>query len=141
MTPRERLDAAAGGGAFDNMGDRGISGTVDWTEVLVDVDVPAGGERVVFGPLLNGEGTAWFDDLRFEVSDRLNTQPITIEGSVVDAAGKPVAGAEVALVAGGVQSHTRSDANGAFHLDTKAGRWSLSVHHARCTSCPSSTTP
>jgi hypothetical protein len=125
------LRVDGGGGAFDNMRDRGITGTVDWTEVAVDVDVPAGGERVVFGPLLSAEGTAWFDDLRFEVSDQLKSHPIVLEGSVVDAAGKPVAGADVALVKDGrIQNHLRSDANGTFHFDERSGALALSAHHA-----------
>lgn len=59
--------------AFNNLAGQGMqaggmTGTTDWTEVAVDVDVPEQAKRVVFGPLLSGEGVAWFDDLSFEVS-------------------------------------------------------------------------
>jgi erythromycin esterase len=125
------LRVDGGGGAFDNMADRGITGTADWTEAAVDVDVPAGGDRVVFGPMLNGEGTAWFDDLRFELGDRPKSYQIVLQGSVVDAAGKPIPGAEVALIGDlGMKKHVRCDANGAFHFDAVPGRWGFSAHHA-----------
>jgi erythromycin esterase len=125
------LRVDGGGGAFDNMPYTSITWNVDWTEVTVDVDVPAGGERVVFGALLTGEGTAWFDDLRFELSDRPKAPSIVLEGRVVDAAGKPVSGAEVALIGqSGMQGHLQSDAKGAFHFDAMPGRWGFSAHHA-----------
>jgi erythromycin esterase len=55
---------------------------------------------------------------------------IMLEGTVVDAGGAPVAGAEVALVsAAGVQTHVRSEANGRFHFDTMSGQWGFSVDH------------
>ena len=124
-----RIDG--GGGAFDNMNGRGVTGTADWTEATVEVDVPDRGDAVVFGPLLVGEGTAWFDDLRFEVSERPKPHAIALEGTVVDAGGQPVAGAEVALIApAGIQKHGRSDAAGRFHFDADSGSWGFSAHHA-----------
>jgi erythromycin esterase len=124
-----RIDG--GGGAFDNMGDHKLTGTVDWTEVAVEVDVPEHAERVVFGPMLVGAGTAWFDDLRFEVSESARPRSIALEGTVVDAAGQPVAGAEVALVApAGIRQHVVSDAGGRFHFDAETGRWAVSAQHA-----------
>jgi erythromycin esterase len=117
--------------AYADMKDHNVTGTVDWTEVAVDVEVPADAEYVVFGPVLSGEGTAWFDDLRFEVSDQLRSRPIVVEGTVVDASGKLVAGADVALVSDiGIQRHLRSDANGAFHFDSRSGLLAVSAHHA-----------
>jgi erythromycin esterase len=125
------LRVDGGGGAFDNMGARAISGTRDWIEATVEVDVPDLGDTVVFGPLLSGEGTAWFDDLRFEVTDRPKPHPIALEGTVVDAGGAPVAGADVALVTtAGVQKHVRSDAAGKFHFDAVSGKWGFSASHA-----------
>lgn len=116
--------------AFDNMGERGITGTTDWTEGAVEVDVPENGERVVFGPMLIGAGTAWFDDLRFEVTEQRKKHPIVLEGTVVDAAGKPVAGANVGLVAvSGLQAHVQSDASGRFHIETQSGNWGFSANH------------
>jgi erythromycin esterase len=125
------LRVDGGGGAFDNMGDRGITGTTDWTAVSVEVDVPEQGEKVVFGPMLIGAGAAWFDDLRFEVSESAKPQPIVVEGIVVSAAGTPVAGADVALVKPeGIQLHVRADAEGKFRFETRSGKLGFSAHHA-----------
>jgi len=124
------LRVDGGGGAFDNMGDHGITGTAEWTEASVEVDVPEQGETVVFGPMLAGEGTAWFDDLRFELTDRPKPHPIVLEGTVVDAGSKPVPGADVALASvTGIHAHVRSDPNGRFHFNIESGRWGFSVNH------------
>jgi hypothetical protein len=57
---------------FDNMNDRGPKGTTDWTRYEISMDVPAGIVNINFGllfPAKQGEGTAWFDDLRIELDD------------------------------------------------------------------------
>jgi hypothetical protein len=48
-----------GGGesALDDMRDRPVRGTKDWTEVRVEIDVPATADRVEFGAVLSGTGT------------------------------------------------------------------------------------
>jgi hypothetical protein len=53
--------------AFDNMQDRAIKGTQPWTnhEIVLDVDPKA--TQIAFGILLEGKGTAWIDDLAFDV--------------------------------------------------------------------------
>ena len=53
--------------SFDNMQDRAIKGTADWTRYEVVVDVPAAGQAVAMGLLLAGAGQVWMDDLKFEV--------------------------------------------------------------------------
>jgi hypothetical protein len=50
--------------AFDNMQDRGATGTTPWTLYEIDLDVPASAKRVNFGVLHAGNGTAWFDTLQ-----------------------------------------------------------------------------
>jgi len=55
-----RIDPALG---FDNMSDRGVKGTTEWSRYEVVLDVPKEAENVVFGALLVGGGTAWVDDL------------------------------------------------------------------------------
>jgi hypothetical protein len=53
--------------AFDNMQDRAIKGTTDWTRYEIVLDVPEAAQRLAFGILLAGAGQVWMDDLRFEV--------------------------------------------------------------------------
>lgn len=55
--------------AFDNMEDRAIQGTREWRRYEVVVDVAPVGDRVSYGLLLSGKGTAWVDDFRIEVVD------------------------------------------------------------------------
>lgn len=57
-----RVDGADDTGiAFDNMQDRPLRGTTDWTrcEVVLDIDEQAA--SVSFGALLSGAGTVWID--------------------------------------------------------------------------------
>ena len=53
--------------AFDNMQDRGATGTTPWTRYEISIDVPANATNVNFGILHTGDGTAWFDSLQVEV--------------------------------------------------------------------------
>jgi hypothetical protein len=53
--------------AFDNMQDRPIKGTGDWTRVFIVLDVSQEAKALAFGILLNGTGRVWIDDLKFEV--------------------------------------------------------------------------
>jgi erythromycin esterase len=59
----ERIDAT--GKVTKN--DRGVRGTVDWKLCSVEHDVPSTANAIVFGALLVGEGTAWWDDFVVEV--------------------------------------------------------------------------
>lgn len=52
---------------FDNMHDRPIKGTIDWTRVEIVLDVPEEARAVAFGVLLHGGGQVWLDHLKFEV--------------------------------------------------------------------------
>lgn len=117
--------------AFDNMSDRGLTGTEGWREAVVHVDVPADAVTLVLGPLLVGAGTAWFDDLRLEVVDIPPAKPITITGVVVDPAGKPAPGATVTLmdVRANISAVVAADSGGRFRLSTTTGAWGVSAHH------------
>ena len=53
--------------AFDNMHDRGATGTTPWTLYEIELDIPAGARNINFGVLHAGNGTAWFDTLRVEL--------------------------------------------------------------------------
>jgi hypothetical protein len=63
--------------AFDNMQDRPIEGTLDWHRVEVTLDIDENAQNLAFGILLVGKGTAWIDDLNFEVVD--SSVPVTGE--------------------------------------------------------------
>jgi C-terminal processing protease CtpA/Prc len=52
---------------FDNMLDRGLTGTRDWTPFSLVLDVPPDAVSMVTGLILVGQGTVWGDDLRIDV--------------------------------------------------------------------------
>jgi hypothetical protein len=52
---------------FDNMHDRGISGTRDWAKYEVVLDVPDAAQGVAFGVMLVGTGTVWISNVKLEV--------------------------------------------------------------------------
>lgn len=53
--------------AFDNMQDRPVRGTRDWTACTIVLDVPRDATDISMGLLLAGEGAVWVDDLKIEV--------------------------------------------------------------------------
>ncbi len=53
--------------AFDNMQDRPIKGTKEWTPFDVVLDVPADATSISLGILLSGAGEVWMRNLSFEV--------------------------------------------------------------------------
>ena len=48
---------------FDNMNDRGLTNSNDWTEVSIKLKINKTVNKITFGVLLTGQGKAWFDDL------------------------------------------------------------------------------
>ena len=56
--------------AFDNMQDRSIRGTTEWTKYEVILNVPEQAQYIAFGVLLNGAGQVWFDAFKFEVVEK-----------------------------------------------------------------------
>jgi hypothetical protein len=52
---------------FDNMSDRPIKGTTDWTKYEIVLDVPKGTKGIGYGVLIHETGEAWFPDLTLEV--------------------------------------------------------------------------
>ena len=63
-----RVDGPSGHSiALDNMQDRPIKGTTDWTQYSVVLDVPERAQAIAFGVLLHGAGTTWLDDFAFEM--------------------------------------------------------------------------
>lgn len=61
--------------AFDNMSDRAIKGTTDWTQYQVVLDVDNAADSISFGTLLTKTGSLWIDDL--ELSPVPTTVPTT----------------------------------------------------------------
>ena len=55
---------------FDNMQNKKIKGTADWTPYEITLHVPEHAETLNFGALLVGTGKIWFDDLSFEVRNK-----------------------------------------------------------------------
>lgn len=54
------------GAAFDNMQQRPINGTRDWTPHAVVLDATGEAQGIFFGVLMSGKGQLWISDLRFE---------------------------------------------------------------------------
>ncbi|HXS35392.1 MAG TPA: hypothetical protein VN721_01730 [Flavipsychrobacter sp.] len=53
--------------SFDNMYDKAIKETTDWTKCTLVLDVPKNGTTIVYGALLSGKGQIWFDDIKFDL--------------------------------------------------------------------------
>ena len=53
--------------AFDNMQDRGVTGTTDWKRYDIELPVAADAKNINFGAILSGNGTAWFDGLSVQL--------------------------------------------------------------------------
>lgn len=53
--------------AFDNMHDRPLKGTTDWTPYSVVLDASSNAQGVFFGTLMSGKGQLWISDWRLEI--------------------------------------------------------------------------
>ena len=65
-----RLDGRSGMLSLNNMSERRLSGTTDWTQYTVTLLLQDETRSIAFGALLNGVGTAWVDDLELLVDGR-----------------------------------------------------------------------
>jgi hypothetical protein len=65
-----REDGSGGVVGFDNMGDRGLVGSRDWTPCRIVLPLDRRARSIVFGALLVGEGKAWVDDLELLVDGK-----------------------------------------------------------------------
>lgn len=63
------LRSGVGGGVltFNDMRDHPLLGTMPWTEVSVELDVPPMADTIEFGAMLRGSGTLWVDAAKLEV--------------------------------------------------------------------------
>jgi erythromycin esterase-like protein len=71
-----RVDGAKGTLAFDNMQNRGATGTTDWKRYEVELPVAAEATNINFGAILGGDGRAWFDGLAIEVDGKPYAHPL-----------------------------------------------------------------
>jgi erythromycin esterase len=119
-TPSDMLE-------LDNMQGRYVTGTQAWTAVRAEIAVDDHATKIVFGALQVGHGAAWFDDLAFEA---ITPTQIVLAGSVLDPAGAPATGAEVALIdmKQDLVQHVQTDAAGHFEFRVVAGTWGVSAH-------------
>lgn len=65
--------------AFDNMANRPVKGTTEWTEYSIQLPIHAEARKVFFGVLLVGSGTAWVDDLQLLVDGKPVTEAPKME--------------------------------------------------------------
>jgi hypothetical protein len=84
---RQRSDKSL---AFDNMQNRSLKGTADWTLCSIVLDVAADSGALAFGFILEGTGEIWFDAVKFEVVDA--SVPVTdmMEGTAHDLPADPL---------------------------------------------------
>jgi C-terminal processing protease CtpA/Prc len=64
---------------FDNMQSHRVEGTTSWTEYAVTLPIDRRANRLFFGVLLNGTGTAWADDLRLLIDGVPITETVPAE--------------------------------------------------------------
>jgi C-terminal processing protease CtpA/Prc len=65
-----REDGDSGAVAFDNMANRHVNGTHDWTEYSIALPLRPEAKQLVFGVLSSGTGTTWADDLQLLVDGK-----------------------------------------------------------------------
>ena len=66
--------------SFDNMGERAIKGTTDWTKYEVVLFVPQEATSISYGVLLDETGQIWFKDVALEVVDDSFPETGSIKG-------------------------------------------------------------
>ena len=81
-----RADAGGRRLVLDNMQSQNLRGTTAWQRYAIELTIPASADNLVFGVLLSGHGSAWFDSLAIEVDGR-PWQTTTIDLALEDADG------------------------------------------------------
>lgn len=66
--------------AFDNMQNRAIKGTTDWTDYEVVLFVPNDATSISYGVLLDGKGQIWFKDVVIEIVDNTVQETGIVKG-------------------------------------------------------------
>jgi SagB-type dehydrogenase family enzyme len=65
-----RIDGNSGGLQFDNMMQKGIIGTQDWTEYSVTLPLPEAAKMIYIGAILSGKGILWIDDFQILIDGK-----------------------------------------------------------------------
>ena len=73
-----RVDGPNGMVVLDNMQDRALRGTTDWTEAAIVLDVAEQATQLLFGALLSGAGAVDLARLRFEEASADTPSTVTI---------------------------------------------------------------
>lgn len=120
-----------------NTFDRGLTGTFDWTQVEIELAVPPSATEVTFGGVIAGTGDLWLDDVALVIGEAISEEqyrsPIAVDGTVVDAERRPLAGMTVRATMSTddravlVAAAGTSDAEGRFHLELPAGSYALAA--------------
>ena len=84
-----RVDGRNGMVVLDNMQDRALRGTTDWTEAAIVLDVAEQATQLLFGALLSGAGAVDLARLRFEEASAdtpstVNVAPLPDEPQSLD---------------------------------------------------------
>jgi hypothetical protein len=53
--------------AFDNMQDRAVRGSTEWTTHSIVLKVPRDARKLLFGVIMEGTGAVWVDDFEFSL--------------------------------------------------------------------------
>lgn len=65
-----RVDGAGGVLQFNNMLDEKITGTADWKQYAIELNLPEDAETIYFGALNSGTGKVWVDGLELLVNGK-----------------------------------------------------------------------
>lgn len=76
-----RVDGADGILYLENMQDTPVTGTTDWHRYEARAYVADDAEQLLFGAILTGDGTAWFDELELSRLDLDSLPPPTDEAT------------------------------------------------------------
>ncbi len=70
---------------FDNMSNRPIKGTTNWSHYSIILDVPDQSAVISFGIILSGQGTVWADQFTFEeVDESVSTTNLEVYGELLE---------------------------------------------------------
>ena len=80
-----RIDGSSGTLQFDNMQQKNIMGTSDWSSYSVKLPYPDGAKTIYIGTLLSGKGKLWVDDFELLIDGIPIEQVKQIETKVLKA--------------------------------------------------------